>query len=96
MFNRIRTSFRMAKAAVEREQAEREEALHLMEAAMAMDKTSEEYLKVKSIVESFMAFRPRATVDEFYTHFSSRKDAEQYNPFLPIVIAADLNEGCTG
>ena len=96
MFNRIRNSIRFAKAAVKREQAEREEALRLMEAAMAMDKHSEEYQKVKAIVESFIAFRPRATVEEFYIHFASRKDAEQYNPFLPIVIAADLNEGCNG
>ena len=84
--------FAALKTRIEEDERERLEAARLMEEAQAESKNSPDYMTAKRIVESFMAFRPKATVNEFYSHFFSRKEAETLNPFLPLIVIADLNE----
>ena len=79
----------MVRAERERE---RLEAVKLMEEARDMDKTAQEYLTAKKIVERYQAFRPEATVNEFYDHFFNLKEAETMNPFLPVIVMADIND----
>ena len=88
----MKNPIKIFKAAVAAEQAERQETIRMMEDAMALDKTSAEYLKAKEIVQAFRCFRPEATVGDLLQHVESRPDFGSYNPFLAVVVLADLNE----
>ena len=76
------------------EEAQREEAVALMELAMAMSHDDPEYKMTEREIKSFAYWRPKATVQDFYEHFMAGHDcdAEHLNPFLPIVVMANLNE----
>lgn len=76
------------------EEALREEAVVLMELAMAMSHDDPEYKMTEKEIKSFAYWRPKATVQDLYEHFMTGHDcdAEHLNPFLPIVVMANLNE----
>ena len=83
--------FETLKTKMEEDERERLEAVRLMTEAQAERKNSPDYMTAKKLVKSFMASHPNATVNDFYDYFLKKKEAETLNPYLPLIVIADIN-----